>query len=62
MSQNDKPDIPYIDYTRQITCILYEGGASKLMELLHHKGINECYFYSVRGNSICLASLAGNLP
>jgi hypothetical protein len=62
MSQNDKPYIPYIDYTRQITCILYEGGASKLMELLHHKGINECYFYSVRGNPIGRASLAGNLP
>ncbi len=62
MSQNDKPEIPYIDYTRQITCILYEGGAMKLMELLHHKGINECYFYNVRGNPIGRASLAGNLP
>ncbi len=62
MSQNDKPEIPYIDYTRQITCILYEGGASKLLEMLHHKGINECYFYNVRGNPIGRASLAGNLP
>ncbi len=62
MSQNDKPEIPYIDYTRQITCILYEGGAGKLLEMLHHKGINECYFYNVRGNPIGRASLAGNLP
>jgi hypothetical protein len=62
MSQNEHPDIPYIDYTRLITCILYEGGAMKLLELLHHKGINDCHFYSVRGNPIGRASLAGNLP
>lgn len=62
MSQNEHPDIPYIDYTRLITCILYEGGAMKLMELLHHKGINDCHFYNVRGNPIGRASLAGNLP
>jgi nitrogen regulatory protein PII len=62
MSQKQPIDIPYIDYTRLITCILYEGGASKVMELLHHKGLNEAYFYSVRGNPIGRASLAGNLP
>jgi nitrogen regulatory protein PII len=62
MSQNDKVDIPYIDYTRLITCILYEGGGSRVMELLHHKGLNECHMYSVRGNPIGRASLAGGLP
>jgi len=30
MSQNDKVDIPYIDYTRLITCILYEVVAAAL--------------------------------
>ena len=62
MSQQDKPAIPYIDYTRLITCVLYEGGAHTLMELLHHKGINETHYYNVRGNPIGRASLAGNLP
>ncbi len=62
MSQIDNIDIPYIDYTRLITCILYEGGATAVLELLHEKGINECHFYSVRGNAIGRASLAGNLP
>lgn len=62
MSEHDKPVIPYIDYTREITCVLYEGGAGALMELLHHKGINETYYYNVRGNPIGRASLAGNLP
>ena len=41
MSQNDKVDIPYIDYTRLLTLILYEGGGSRVMELLRHKGLNE---------------------
>ncbi len=62
MSQNEQIDIPYIDYTRLITCILYEGGGSKVIELLHRKGLNECFMYSVRGNPIGRASLAGNLP
>jgi hypothetical protein len=54
--------IPYINYTRMITCILYEGGAEKIMEELHHKGVNEAYYYAVRGNPIGRASLAGGLP
>lgn len=62
MSQQDNPAIPYIDYTREITCVLYEGGAHALMALLHHKGINETYYYNVRGNPLGRASLAGNLP
>ena len=33
--------IPNINYTRMITCILYEGGAEKVLEELHHKGVNE---------------------
>lgn len=61
-NNNSRPDIPYIDYTRLLTCILYEGGGSQVLEMLHEKGINECYLYSVRGNPIGRASLAGNLP
>jgi len=62
MSTKDKIDIPYIDYTRLITLILYEGGGSRVLELLRHKGLNECHMYSVRGNPIGRASLAGGLP
>ena len=46
MSEHDKPAIPYIDYTREITCVLYEGGAHALMELLHHTG-NESDFANI---------------
>ncbi len=54
--------IPDIRYTRMLTCILYEGGGEKVLEELHHKGVNEAYYYNVRGNSIGRASLAGGLP
>lgn len=54
--------IPDIRYTRMLTCILYEGGAEKVLEELHHKGVNEAYYYNVRGNPIGRASLAGGLP
>lgn len=54
--------IPDIRYTRMLTCVLYEGGASKMLEMLHHKGINEAYYYGVRGNPIGRASEASNLP
>jgi len=51
--------IPDIRYTRMLTCILYEGGAENVLEQLHHKGVNEAYYYNVRGNPIGRASLAG---
>jgi hypothetical protein len=54
--------IPNITYTRMLTCILYEGGAEKVLEELHHRGVNEAYYYNVRGNPIGRASLAGGLP
>ena len=54
--------IPDIRYTRMLTCILYEGGAENVLEQLHHKGVNEAYYYNVRGNPIGRASLAGGLP
>ena len=60
--QNGTPEIPYINYTRLLTCILYEGGGEKVLEMLREKGINECYYYNVRGNPIGRASMAGNLP
>ena len=59
---NPNPAIPHIDYTRLITCVLYEGGAEKLLEMLHHKGVNEAYFYGVRGNPVGRASEASGLP
>ena len=40
--------IPNIDYTRLLTCILYEGAADVLEEL-YKRGIKEGYFVSVRG-------------
>jgi nitrogen regulatory protein PII len=59
----DKPVvIPNITYTRMLTCILYDGGAEKVLEELHHRGVNEAYYYNVRGNPIGRASLAGGLP
>ena len=59
---NQHPAIPHIDYTRMITCVLYEGGAGKLLEMLHHKGVNEAYFYGVRGSPVGRASEATGLP
>jgi hypothetical protein len=59
---NTQPAIPHIDYTRLITCVLYEGGAEKLLEMLHHKGVNEACFYGVRGNPVGRASEASGLP
>ena len=59
---NPHSAIPHIDYTRLITCVLYEGGAEKLLEMLHHKGVNEAYFYGVRGNPVGRASEASGLP
>ena len=59
---NPHPAIPHIDYTRLITCVLYEGGADKLLEMLHHKGVNEAFFYGVRGNPVGRASEASGLP
>ena len=59
---NPNTAIPLIDYTRLITCVLYEGGAEKLLEMLHHKGVNEAYFYGVRGSPVGRASEATGLP
>ena len=55
-------DVPKIDYTRLLTCVMYQGGAEAIMEELYRRGINEAYFYSVRGKPIGRASEAGNLP
>jgi hypothetical protein len=61
-AENTPVAIPNINYTRMLTCILYEGGAEKVLEELHHKGVNEAYYYNVRGNPIGRASMAGGLP
>lgn len=59
---NTQPAVPNINYTRLITCVLYEGGAEKVLETLHHKGVNEAFYYGVRGNPIGRASEASGLP
>lgn len=59
---NTQPAVPNINYTRLITCVLYEGGAEKVLEMLHHKGVNEAFYYGVRGNPIGRASEASGLP
>ena len=59
---NNNSSIPNIDYTRLITCILYEGGSIEILEKLHAQGINEAYFVSVRGAPIGRASSVEGLP
>lgn len=65
MSQESKTGsaaVPRIDYTRLLTCVMYEGGAEAIMEELYRRGICEAFFYSARGKPIGRASAAGNLP
>jgi nitrogen regulatory protein PII len=54
--------IPNIDYTRLITCVLYEGGSVEILEMLRSKGVNEACFYSVRGAPIGRSSEVDGLP
>lgn len=54
--------VPVIDYTRLITCILYEGGAVAVLEMLRGKAIHEAHFYSVRGAPIGRSSAVSGLP
>lgn len=51
-----------LDYTRLMTAVLYEGGAHSIAEKLHHRGINEVYYYSVRGAPLGRASENSGLP
>lgn len=51
-----------LNYTRLITCVLYEGGAESMMESLYQRGIREAYFYPTRGKPIGRTSEAGDLP
>jgi hypothetical protein len=59
---NGAANLPVIDYTRLITCILYEGGAADVLEFLHTRGVNEAYYYSVRGAPIGRSSSMEGLP
>jgi hypothetical protein len=59
---NGAANVPVIDYTRLITCILYEGGAADVLEFLHQRGVNEAYFYSVCGAPIGRSSSIEGLP
>src|SRR6056300_1427102 len=54
--------VPNLDYTRLITCVLYEGGSVPVLEMLHKRGINEAYFYSVRGAPMGRSSEVSGLP
>ena len=60
MSEDKK--IPKIDYTRLITCILYDGEAADVLEQLYKRGINEGYFVSVRGAPLGRSSSVEGLP
>lgn len=55
-------DVPLIQYTRLLTCVMYQGGAEAIMEELYRRGIVEACFYSVRGKPVGRASEAGSLP
>jgi hypothetical protein len=59
---NGAANLPVIDYTRLITCILYEGGAADVLEFLHQRGVNEAYYYSVRGAPIGRSTAMEGLP
>jgi nitrogen regulatory protein PII len=61
MNTPAKP-VPNLDYTRLVTCIMYEGGAVPVLEMLQKRGINEAYFYSVRGAPIGRSSEVSGLP
>ncbi len=54
--------IPNIDYTRLLTCILYEGGSADVLEELYKRGIKEGYFTSVRGAPLGRSSSVEGLP
>jgi len=55
-------EVQRLNYTRLITCVLYEGGAESMMESLYQRGIREAYFYPTRGKPIGRTSEAGDLP
>ena len=56
------PEGAVLDYTREFTVILYEGGARDIAEKLRTRGINEVYYYSVRGAPVGKASESSGLP
>ncbi len=62
MTTPSKQEVPNLNYTRLISCVLYEGGAQAVLEMLHKRGINEAYFYSVRGAPIGRSSEVSSLP
>ncbi|MFZ9813290.1 MAG: hypothetical protein ACO3DD_09440 [Burkholderiaceae bacterium] len=56
------PDGTVLDYTRLMTVILYEGGAHDISEKLCARGVNEVYYYSVRGAPVGKSSENSGLP
>lgn len=65
MSEFQFKKIPHgavLDYTRLMSVVLYEGGARDIAEMLHQRGVNEVYYYSVRGAPVGKASENSGLP
>lgn len=56
------PEGKVLDYTRLMTVILYEGGAHGISEKLQARGVNEVYYYSVRGAPVGKSSENSGLP
>lgn len=56
------PEGVVLDYTREITVILYEGGAADVAKLLLDRGITEVFYDSVRGAPLGRASESSGLP
>jgi hypothetical protein len=56
------PEGVVLDYTREVTVILYEGGAAEIAKKLLDRGVTEVFYDSVRGAPIGRASESSGLP
>ncbi|MDA0665714.1 MAG: hypothetical protein O2848_03180 [Proteobacteria bacterium] len=56
------PESVVLDYTREVTVILYEGGAAEIAKKLFERGITEVFFDAVRGAPLGKASDSSGLP
>ena len=56
------PESVVLDYTREVTVILYDGGAAEIAKKLFERGITEVFFDAVRGAPLGKASDSSGLP
>ena len=45
-------DIPLHNEMKQITCVLYKGGGTDVLQALHRRGINRCAMWHARGSAV----------